>query len=271
MIVLIPRTYSLWRSRFAGALGLIAVAVLVAGCGAGGSAPPSTTGSAAAAPAAPAFDAQLADQRSQSAAANAGGLASQQASQQATPAAPSASHPTTSKPVVKPASKPAPVIHATPVIRIRTVTKPGKTRTVVRVVTKTVTKTVAPNLPDGAFMPSAHPALAQPTFTVAGDNIACAFTHGRVRCDIQQRIWAPPAQPSNCAGTWGNAVNLGSAGLAAFICAGKGVASANAEVVPDGWDDKVGKITCQVRRFGVDCFSTSRHGFIVSRTGYTLY
>lgn len=139
----------------------------------------------------------------------------------------------------------------------------------VKVITKTVTR--APNVPAGAFMPSSHPALAQTTFTVAGGNIGCAFANGGVRCDIHQRIWAPPAQPSNCSGSWGNALGLQSLGASGFVCAGKAVASANADVVPDGWDDKVGKITCQVRSFGVDCFSTSRRGFIVSRTGYTLY
>ncbi len=41
--------------------------------------------------------------------------------------------------------------------------------------------------------------------------------------------------------------------------------------MPDGWDDTVGRITCQVRRFGVNCFSAHGHGFILSRTGYTLY
>ncbi len=47
--------------------------------------------------------------------------------------------------------------------------------------------------------------------------------------------------------------------------------SSGSEVVPIGWDDKIGHVTCQVRSFGLNCFSTANHGFIISRTGYTLY
>ena len=140
-----------------------------------------------------------------------------------------------------------------------------------KVETKTVTKTVAPDIPSGAFMPSTHPVLSETSFTVSGGNIGCAFGRGGLRCEIQQRVWAPPAQPASCGGSWGNALNLGATGGPTFACGGSSVASANAQVVPDGWDDRVGQITCQVRSFGVDCFSAGRHGFIVSRTGYTLY
>jgi len=56
-----------------------------------------------------------------------------------------------------------------------------------------------------------------------------------------------------------------------FRLRGASAISSDAKVVPDGWDDKVGTITCQVRSFGVDCFSAHGHGFIFSRTGYTFY
>jgi hypothetical protein len=138
-------------------------------------------------------------------------------------------------------------------------------------VTHYVTKTVAPEVPNGAFLPAKHQALAESSFTVAGGNVACTFAAGNVRCDVQQRSWVPPLQPASCSSSWGNALILHGTGAAAFACGGTPGASADARVVPDGWDDTVGKITCQVRSFAVDCFSASGRGFIVSRTGYLIY
>ncbi len=148
---------------------------------------------------------------------------------------------------------------------------PGKTVTKTRVHTVTVTKIVAPSLPQGAFMPSRHQALEQPRFTVPGGNVGCEISASGARCDIQQRVWAPPQQPSDCTAAWGNAITVGRHGNSAFACGGTSAVSAGAKVVPDDWDDKVGRMTCQVRSFGLNCFSASGHGFIVSRTGYTLY
>jgi hypothetical protein len=148
-----------------------------------------------------------------------------------------------------------------------TVTKRTPPKTVIHY----VTKKVLPHVPSGAFMPSSHQALAQARFTVPGSNIGCDLASGRVRCDIQQRAWTPPGQPSSCNASWGNAIAMGATGVPAFACGGASVISSDAKVVPDGWDDKVGTITCQVRSFSVDCFSAHGHGFIFSRTGYTFY
>jgi hypothetical protein len=161
----------------------------------------------------------------------------------------------------------APTHTVTAPTRTVTVTKPTAPRTV----TRYVSKTVAPDVPDGAFLPSKHRALTQKRFTVPGDNVGCAFAAGSVRCDIEQRTWVPPRSPATCSAGWGNALILHGAAAADFACGGTPATSAGAHVVPDGWDDTVGKITCQVRRFAVDCFSTSGHGFIVSRTGYLLF
>ena len=111
---------------------------------------------------------------------------------------------------------------ATKTIAPRTVVKTViRTKTVVRTVTapsapppkpKTViryqTKTVNPDVPVGAFLPSRHPALALTTFVVTGSNVGCKFASSSARCDIVQRVWAPPAQPSRCKTTWGNALLL---------------------------------------------------------------
>jgi hypothetical protein len=120
-------------------------------------------------------------------------------------------------------------------------------------------------------MPSSHPVLALSKFVVTGGNVGCSVGHSSVRCDVVQRVWAPPAQPPNCTTTWGNAVALKGRAPTEFVCGGAAALSGGANVVPDGWDDKVGQITCQVRTFGVNCFSTDGHGFILSRTGYTFF
>lgn len=163
---------------------------------------------------------------------------------------------------MQPSPAPKTIVHT--VYRYRT-----KVHTVVRV--RTVTKTLRPAVPAAAFLPSRHPALALTSFTVPGSNVGCAIGPGGVRCSIQRRVWAAPAQPARCRTSWGNTLSLRTHGPAKFVCGGSSALSPNAQVIPDGWDDKVGRVTCQVRGIGVDCFSKGYHGFIVSRTGYATY
>ena len=153
--------------------------------------------------------------------------------------------------------------------------QPTRTKTTVRTVTKTrtviktVTKTVNPDVPAGAFLPSKR-VLAQAIFTVAGSNVTCQIFTGSIRCEIIRRVWAAPVQPATCRGVWGDTISLQQQGLPQFICSYKNTPT-NAFVVPVGYDDKVGNFTCQVRSFGVNCFSSSRSGFLISRTGYQFY
>lgn len=146
---------------------------------------------------------------------------------------------------------------------------------VTRVHRKTVyltrTVTVAPDVPEGAFLPSKHPQLTERSFTVSDGNIGCTIGTGVVRCGILRRNWVPPLQPSDCKGSWGDTIALSGKTAAQFACAGPNPFSATSSVVPDGWDDRFGTVTCEVRIFGVDCFASSKHGFIIGRTGYALY
>jgi hypothetical protein len=146
------------------------------------------------------------------------------------------------------------------------------TKSVPKTVTKTVTKTVAPKVPTGAFLPSKHPELGQQSFTITGSNLGCMISQTGVHCGIKNRSWTPPVQPSSCKSTWGDTIALASKGLPKFACGGNSPIQAGAKVVPSGWDDKVGNYTCQVRSFDVNCFnSTSNSGFMISRTGYSVY
>lgn len=153
----------------------------------------------------------------------------------------------------------------------RTTTK-TVAKTVPKTVTKTVTKTVAPKVPTGAFLPSKHPELGQQSFTITGSNLGCTINQTGVRCGIKNRSWTPPVQPSSCKSTWGDTIALASKGLPTFACGGNSPIQVGAKVVPSGWDDKVGNYICQVRSFDVNCFnSTSNSGFMISRTGYSVY
>jgi hypothetical protein len=135
-----------------------------------------------------------------------------------------------------------------------------------------VIKVVLPDLPSGAFMPSRHPVLSIRRFITKGGNLGCTLTTSQVRCAIVRRVWTPPTQPSACTGSWGDTLALSHTGMAAFACGGAGKPPSQAPVVPDGWDDKIGDFTCQVRTFGVDCFLASDgRGLILSRTGYSTY
>jgi hypothetical protein len=141
----------------------------------------------------------------------------------------------------------------------------------VRTVIHTVTTTVPPKVPAAAFLPSRHPVLVQHSFLIAGGNVGCEFLGNAVRCAVQQRVWAPPVPPASCKSTWGDTIALQGGSPGGFVCGGANPIVPDAKVIPAGWDDKVGNLTCEVRNFGVDCFSLSNHGFIISRTGYTLY
>jgi hypothetical protein len=174
---------------------------------------------------------------------------------------PTISNPTTITVTVR-EKTPAPPAKST----VRTVTK-----TVVKTVNHTVTKTVPPNVPAGAFLPSKQPVLAQDSFTVPGSNVVCQIAAGGIRCGILRRAWAAPVQPASCKGSWGDTLELQRQGLPKFVCGGNSPLSANAKVIPVGWDDQIDGFTCQVRSFGVNCFSPARRGFILSRTGYAFY
>ncbi|HET9094837.1 MAG TPA: hypothetical protein VFN36_07080 [Solirubrobacteraceae bacterium] len=193
------------------------------------------------------------------------------------PSTPASAPPAPSHPTRAPEPGAPTRVRIRPVIRTRTVVvyvTRVKLHTVYRerTVTKTVIKTKNPNVPAGAFLPSTHPVLAQTSFTVSGGNVGCRLTPGTARCGVQHRTWAPPVQPGSCTSTWGDTIGLASTGLPQFVCGGSSPIDPAAKLIPSGYDDTVGQITCQIRSFGVNCFNAkSRSGFVLSRTGYALY
>jgi hypothetical protein len=180
------------------------------------------------------------------------------------------------KPATHTTEAPTPPVTAPPKVEVRTVTVTKihtKIKTVVhvRTVIHTVTTNIPPKVPAAAFMPSKHPVLVQHSFLIAGGNVGCDFVGNGVRCAVQRRVWAAPVPPANCTNGWGDTIAVIGNNGGSFVCGGRSPIVPDAKVIPSGWDDKIGTVTCEVRSFGVDCFSSKNRGFIISRTGYTLY
>jgi hypothetical protein len=175
-------------------------------------------------------------------------------------------------PAVK--SRPAPVQTSTQSAATST-SQGAAVRTVVAV--RTIVRDVVvrvpmrPRGPLTAFLPSTHPVLAQTRFVVAGGNVGCALYDGGLLCTVKRRVWAGPVQPQSCRSGWGDSIALPRKGQARFLCGRASAIATGAKVIPDGWDDRLGGFTCQVRSVGVDCFSSSNHGLMISRTGYATY
>jgi hypothetical protein len=143
-------------------------------------------------------------------------------------------------------------------------------------VTHTTTTPAAPPKPVwppvAPFSASAMPALALTSFTTPGNNIGCTLGGGNARCDILVRDWSPPRKPSSCTVVWGQGLTIGTSGKGSFVCAANSVLDPTGQVVANERDDTVDGATCQVRTVGVICFNdATRHGFWISRTGYSVF
>jgi hypothetical protein len=158
---------------------------------------------------------------------------------------------------------------------VTTTTKSPGVRVVVE--RKTVVRDVivhVPTRPSGplaAFLSSSNPVLQSAQFVVLGGNVGCSLHAGGLRCTVKRRDWTGPAQPRSCRSGWGNTIELPDKGAAKFICGRASAIAVGAKLIPNGWDDRVGRFTCQVRSIGVYCFSTSGHGLTMSRAGFATY
>ena len=163
-----------------------------------------------------------------------------------------------------------PTATPTQTITVTSPTPPSRVQTVTVAQTITVVHTVAPTVPSGAHVPARQVAHAS-AFRTSNGNVGCALNGVSVRCDIGVRVWATPPEPSSCQFAWGQGLVVGPSGDAHFVCAADSVLDPNGYVVPNGIDDVVGSVTCQVRSFGVTCFDGEGRGFFISRTGYATF
>jgi hypothetical protein len=128
-----------------------------------------------------------------------------------------------------------------------------------------------PSVPGGAHVPSRLPDLSYSRFAVPGYNLGCSLGADWVRCDVARSAWIPPIRPSSCTLDWAQGIELGPSGRSRFVCAGNSMIDPSGPVVPDGRDDRVGEVVCQVRLRWVTCFMPDGHGFSLGRTGYSIF
>ncbi|MCE3550227.1 protein kinase [Pseudonocardia sp. RS11V-5] len=116
---------------------------------------------------------------------------------------------------------------------------------------------------------------AEPTgFSSPSGNIACSLQPNSVRCDIAQAEWDPttvPDRPAECAGVWGDSLQITGTDRADFACHSDTVFGTG-PVLDYGRALRVGDVTCTSRQTGVECrVGASGHGFGLSRTAYQLF
>jgi hypothetical protein len=109
-------------------------------------------------------------------------------------------------------------------------------------------------------------------FTSPSGNIACLVSPDGARCDIAEKDWgdAEPGRPPDCAGAFGDALAVSGSDRGDFVCHGDTVFGS--PTLPYGETIRVGDAECDSRENGVECrVLSTRHGFAMSRTRYTLF
>lgn len=123
--------------------------------------------------------------------------------------------------------------------------------------------------------PDPTPEVAEPVyFQTPSGNVGCAMYEDGVRCDIREREWAPPPQPSDCNLDWGHAISLDYGG-STFLCAGDTVLSPEGEgaypVLEYGEAAAEGPFVCESRERALICVAESSHGFRLSAESVKLF
>ena len=109
-------------------------------------------------------------------------------------------------------------------------------------------------------------------FTSPSGNIGCILADGTVRCDVAERVWAPPPRPSGCPDftDYGQGITLGTTGRASFVCAGD-TTLGSGPGLPYGQFEAGGGVSCSSESSGMRCSNSDGHGFTISRQDYTLF
>ena len=102
-------------------------------------------------------------------------------------------------------------------------------------------------------------------FVSPSRNIGCVITEDAVRCDIEEKSYQEPAQPPSCQLDYGEALEVGQAGIGEFACVSDTVLGADL-VLDYNTSTVVGDFGCTSRETGMTCYNLStRHGFMISR------
>lgn len=133
------------------------------------------------------------------------------------------------------------------------------------------TTTAAPTTAPPVTTTAGRPADSGPDWFVSpSGNIGCSVFDSGARCDIGERYWTPPPQPSSCDLDWGNALLVDPSG-ASFGCVGDTALGAPT-VLPYGSSARRGTFVCESRDVGMTCRDEATgHGFFVARERYELF
>lgn len=109
-------------------------------------------------------------------------------------------------------------------------------------------------------------------FTLPSGNIGCVMqSDGVARCDIRQRVWAPPARPADCNPDYDFGQGLVLGATARFVCA-TDTALIGAPVLANGSSLRAGPYQCRSDEDGVECINLDTgHGFLLSAADYWIF
>jgi hypothetical protein len=115
-------------------------------------------------------------------------------------------------------------------------------------------------------------AQARVFFESPSGNIGCVLDKREgARCDIREKDWTPPPQPSWCQVDWGYGVQLSRRGRASFLCAGD-TAFGGGRSIGYGESIRRGRFQCFSRKTGMRCVNhRNGHGFKLSRQRVRLF
>lgn len=105
-------------------------------------------------------------------------------------------------------------------------------------------------------------------FEMPSGNIRCLVNTESAQCEIVERSWTAPTQPS-CQLDSGNTLYV-NADEAGFVCAGDTIAGLPAETLEYGSSATVGQFSCFSEPSGVTCSNGSGVGFTLARASYEL-
>ncbi len=111
-------------------------------------------------------------------------------------------------------------------------------------------------------------------FQTPTKNIACAATDEDVRCDIEEKSWAPPPRPASCDRDldWGNGFSILPSGTTTGNCATDTVLNKENPVLAYGEASTIGAITCVSQLDGLTCtHARTKRGFFLSRDSYKQF
>ena len=123
--------------------------------------------------------------------------------------------------------------------------------------------------PAGDAPPEPEP-QALTAFSTPSGNIGCVMDPEYVRCDIRDRSWEPPPEPSSCELDFGQGIELANETRSHLVCAGDTTLGAE-DTLEYGETSKVGPYRCVSAAAGITCQAETGHGFFLSKETYELY